>query len=120
MKQRIPNIAEFINNINEGSDITPERMLRSVYDNLKDNVKSIVVEKIDTTNLTFKFTMNDIVSGSVEARHGKILISFDKLVIQPQQYDLVYDGETVLTKDYVRNEVSRIIGRFYDKVNKVR
>ena len=93
------------------SDITPERMLRSIYDNLGKKVKVGPF-----TPDSFDFSVSEV-KGNVEARKGKILVSFDKYVktVQPKQFDIVYEGETVLTKDYVRNKVSKIIGDYLHK-----
>jgi len=95
--------------INEGSDISPERMLRGVYDNLKNNASKVEVGKFDSKNLMFDFEMDGYIKGSIEARKGKILVSFAEIKINPKQYDLIYDGEFVLTKDTIQQQVSKIL-----------
>jgi len=104
--------------INEGSDISPERMLRSVYDNLKDNASSVKVGPFNAQRGYFDFVMDDSISGSIEARKGKILVSFGEIKINPKQYDLVYDGEVVLTKDFIRQQVSKILRDYSQKMRK--
>jgi hypothetical protein len=109
------------NTLLEASDITPERMLMSVYDRIKA-IKSIKVGKINTKDLYFDFEVDvksyigahntpitDNVKGNVEARGGKILVSFDKVVFNPTQYDITFDGEHTLTKDYTRDKVAELI-----------
>lgn len=107
--------------VNEGSDITPERMLRSVYDNLKT---SLNVGKIDAKSdyPYFNFSAGNLVKGTVESRDGKILISFDEINIKvnPKQRDIVYDGDVVLTKDYIRNEALKIIRDYIFTVGKLK
>jgi hypothetical protein len=111
----------------EASDITPERMLRSVYDRLKD-VKSIKVGKINNANLTFDFEIDvknymrpiknnliGILDGQVEARQGKILISFSEVKIYPAQYDITFDGETTMSKDYTRDKAIETIRNYVFK-----
>jgi hypothetical protein len=115
------HIHSFESFLNEGSDITPERMLRSVYDNLKT---SLNVGKIDTKSdyPYFNFSAGNLIKGTVESRDGKILISFDEINIKvnPKQRDIIYDGDVVLTKDYIRNEALKIIRDYMFTVGKLK
>jgi hypothetical protein len=113
MKNEILKLEEFIESrLTEGSDISPERMLMSIYDFLKTH-KNIKLEKIDKKNLIFRFVVSDFLKGSIEGRAGKILISFDEVKLPPKQYDIIYDGDVVLNKDHIREKVFKII-RGYD------
>jgi len=119
---------EFISSLHEKSDITPERMLLSVYDVVKQR-KGIKVGKINNDSFDFSIDtkqyiggnniiLTDVIEGAVESREGKILISFYSVKVNPIQYDLIYDGDTTLTKDHTRGKVNDIIRQFALKFRK--
>lgn len=124
--KNIKTFEEFSNIILESSDITPERMLLSVYNKIK-TMKGIKIGKINKNESTFDFEINlnsdkyqlaNVLKGQIEARSGKIMISFDKITINPTQYEIVYDDEITLTKDHTRTKANQIILRYMNKFRK--
>lgn len=102
--------------LTEASSVTPERMLRSIYDNLRDNASSVEVGPFNAQRGYFDFIMDDSIKGQIEARKGKILVSFSEIKINPKQYDLIYDGDVTLSKDHIRQQVSKILRDYANKL----
>jgi len=111
-------IREEFKKINEGSPISDERMIRSLYDKMKiRNLsgyafsfnKSKKLIEFDFKNRTPNGEVN--ITGSITTDNGVVRIKFNEFVMPASNYTVKWVGDEVLTKDGTSDQVFNILRR---------